>query len=120
CGRAQARANYGAFRRSGAAVDMVWFAGGHDGGDQETARVDELTAQWLGRWLAPGHPPPGANTGQPGFAVTRVLGFDPSTDQASLGIATAGSHPRPGGGGPPPPPPPRAPQPPAPPPRAGP
>ena len=93
----QASANYQAIRRSGAPVDMVWFAGGHDGGDQETARVDELTAQWLGRWLAPGHPPPGADTGQPGFAVTRVLGFDPSTDQASLGIATVGSYPGLGG-----------------------
>src|SRR5215470_15179688 len=93
----QASANYQEIRRNGAPVDMVWFAGGHDGGDQETARVDELTAQWLGRWLAPGHPPRGADTGQPGFAVTRVLGFDPSTDQASLGIATAGSYPGLGG-----------------------
>ena len=93
----QASANYQASRRNGTPVDMVWFAGGHDGGDQETPRVDALTAQWLGRWLAPGHPPRGAETGQPGFAVTRVLGFDPSTDQASLGIATAGSYPGLGG-----------------------
>ena len=89
----QASANYQAIRRNGAPVDMVWFAGGHDGGDQETTRVDALTAQWLGRWLAPGRPARSADTGQPGFAVTRVLGFDPSTDQASLGIATAGSYP---------------------------
>src|SRR6266550_2829356 len=89
----QANANYRAIRRNGAPVDMVWFAGGHDGGNQETARVESLTAQWLRRWLAPGHPAPAAGTGQPGFAVTRVLGFDPSSDQASLGIATAGSYP---------------------------
>src|SRR5215813_4435201 len=89
----QASANYQAIRRNGAPVDMVWFAGGHDGGDQETARVDSLTAQWLRRWLAPGRPEASAGTGQPGFAVTRVLGFDPSSDQASLGIATAGSYP---------------------------
>jgi len=95
----QASANYQAIHRNGTPVDMVWFAGGHDGGDQETARVDSLTAQWLGRWLAPGHLPRGADTGQPGFAVTRVLGFDPSTDQASLGIATAGSYPGLGGAG---------------------
>ena len=93
----QASANYQAIRRNGAPVDMVWFAGGHDGGDQETTRVDALTAQWLGRWLAPGRPARSARTGQPGFAVTRVLGFDPSTDQASLGIATAGSYPGLGG-----------------------
>jgi ABC-2 type transport system ATP-binding protein len=72
---------------------MVWFAGGHDGGNQETARVESLTAQWLRRWLAPGHPAASTGTGQPGFAVTRVLGFDPSSDQASLGIATASSYP---------------------------
>src|SRR5215467_11149270 len=86
----QANANYQAIRRNGAPVDMVWFAGGHDGGNQETARVESLTTQWLHRWLAPGHPPAGAGAVQPGFAVTRVLGFDPSSDQASLGIATAG------------------------------
>ena len=89
----QANANYRAIRRSGAPVGMVWFAGGHDGGNQETARVESLTAQWLRRWLVPGHPAGAAGTGQPGFAVTRVLGFDPSSDQASLGIATAGGYP---------------------------
>ena len=93
----QADANYQALHRNGAPVDMVWFAGGHDGGDQESARVDSLTAQWLQRWLAPGHPAASAGTGQPGFAVTRVLGFDPSTDQASLGIATASRYPGLGG-----------------------
>src|SRR5215831_18893946 len=89
----QANATYQAIRRNSAPVDMVWFAGGHDGGDQETARVESLTTQWLRRWLAPGHPPASAGTGQPPFAVTRVLGFDPSSDQASLGIATAPSYP---------------------------
>jgi ABC-2 type transport system ATP-binding protein len=89
----QANANYLAIRHNGAPVSMVWFAGGHDGGNQETARVESLTAQWLQRWLAPGHPPASAGTGQPGFAVTRVLGFDPSSDQASLGIATASRYP---------------------------
>jgi ABC-2 type transport system ATP-binding protein len=89
----QADANYRAIRRNGAPADMVWFAGGHDGGDQETARVESLTTQWLQRWLVPGHPPASAGTGQPRFAVTRVLGFDPSSDQASLGIATASSYP---------------------------
>ena len=92
-GLGQADANYRALRRNGAPVDMVWFAGGHDGGDQETARVESLTTQWLRRWLAPGHPPASAGTGQPPFAVTRVLGFDPSSNQESLGIATASSYP---------------------------
>ena len=43
----QASANYDAIQRNGAPVDMVWFSGGHDGGNQETTRVDELTAQWF-------------------------------------------------------------------------
>jgi ABC-2 type transport system ATP-binding protein len=89
----QANANYQAIRRNGAPADMVWFAGGHDGGDQETTRVNSLMAAWFGRWLAPGHAPASAPTGQPGFAVTRILGFDPSTDGATLGVATAMSYP---------------------------
>src|SRR6516225_3225532 len=91
-GMDQANANYQAIRRNGGPVNMVWFAGGHDGGDQETTRINALTAQWLSHWLAPGVTGQAA-TGQPGFAVTRVLGFDPSSDQASLGIATAASYP---------------------------
>ncbi|HEX4661713.1 MAG TPA: alpha/beta fold hydrolase, partial [Streptosporangiaceae bacterium] len=89
----QADANYRALRRNGASVDMVWFAGGHDGGDQETGRVESLTTQWLRRWLEPGHPPARAGTGQPSYAVTRVLGIDPSSGQTSLGIAAASSYP---------------------------
>ncbi len=89
----QANANYEAIRRNGAPADMVWFAGGHDGGDQETARINELTRQWFDRWLKPPHPPPGRGSGQPAFAVTRNLGFDPATDQQVLGIATAPSYP---------------------------
>src|SRR5262252_4406939 len=89
----QANANYRAIRRNGAPADMAWFAGGHDGGDPETNRVNSLMAAWFGRWLAPGHAPASAPTGQPGFAVTRVLGFDPSTDGATLGVATAASYP---------------------------
>ena len=132
----QANANYQAIRRNGAPVDMVWFAGGHDGGDQETSRVDALTEQWFDRWLKPPNRPfhagrtaagsgpgasasgagasgagaasaagtgaasaagPGLATGQPAFAVTRPLGFDPSSEQEILGIATAPSYPGLGG-----------------------
>ena len=132
----QANANYQAIRRNGAPVDMVWFAGGHDGGDQETSRVNALTEQWFDRWLKPPNRPfhagstasgsglgasgsgtgasgagaasaagtgaasaagPGLATGQPAFAVTRPLGFDPSSEQEILGIATAPSYPGLGG-----------------------
>jgi ABC-2 type transport system ATP-binding protein len=89
----QANANYQAIRRNGAPAGMVWFAGGHDGGDQENARVNSLMAAWFHRWLDPGHAPASAATGQPGFAVTRVLGFDPNTGGATLGVATAASYP---------------------------
>src|SRR5581483_6723594 len=92
----QADANYQALHRNGAPVNMVWFSGGHDGGDQQPAHVDALTADWFKRWLglggAAGGRPPGG-TGQPGFQVTRVLGFDPNTGDATLGIAAASSYP---------------------------
>jgi ABC-2 type transport system ATP-binding protein len=92
-GLSQANANYQQIRRAGTPVDMVWFAGGHDGGDQQTSRMEALTAQWFHRWLSPGHPPRSAPTGLPGFEVSRSLGFDPSTGQQSLGVATAAAYP---------------------------
>src|SRR6202020_3559792 len=49
----QADANYQAVRRNGAPAAMVWFAGGHDGGNQETRRLDTLTTNWFERWLTP-------------------------------------------------------------------
>ena len=89
----QADATYRVIRRNGGPAAMVWFAGGHDGGDQQTGYVDSLTAAWFTRWL--GHAR--AGPGQPGFAVTRALGFDPSTDGVTLGTATAASYPGLGG-----------------------
>jgi ABC-2 type transport system ATP-binding protein len=96
----QANANYQAIRRNGAPVDMVWFAGGHDGGNQEAGRIDDLTAQWFQRWLKPRQRPwpPGTSsarvaTGQPGFAVSRNLGFDASSGATQLGVATAARYP---------------------------
>jgi ABC-2 type transport system ATP-binding protein len=79
----QANANYQAIRRNGAPVDMVWFAGGHDGGNQEASRLTDLTQAWFDRWLMPRSRPwrPGARPGAAGaaadpgqraFAVSRV------------------------------------------------
>jgi ABC-2 type transport system ATP-binding protein len=93
----QADANYRAIRQGGATAAMVWFAGGHDGGDPQTSYVNSLTASWFTRWLAPGHGPASAGTGGPGFAVTRAEGFDPSTEEVTLGIASAASYPGLGG-----------------------
>src|ERR1022692_4928839 len=134
----QANANYQAIRHNGAPVDMVWFNGGHDGGDQEASRVSALTRQWFERWLMPGHGSTGSSstgssgtgssgtgssstgssgtgssgtgssstgssstgsssTGQPGFAVSRDRGYDPSSDQEVLGTATSARFPGLGG-----------------------
>ena len=105
----QANGNYQAIRRNGAPVDMVWFAGGHDGGNQETSRITQLTTQWFDRWLTPPHrwsradrtvstglhasTGLSASTGQPAFAVTRDLGYDPSSGNEVLGVATAPRYP---------------------------
>src|SRR6185437_11476564 len=53
----QADATDQALRRNGAPAAMVWFAGGHDGGNQETSRLDALTTDWFERWLTPQRPP---------------------------------------------------------------
>jgi ABC-2 type transport system ATP-binding protein len=99
----QADGNYQAIRRNGAPVDLVWFAGGHDGGNQETSRITQLTTQWFDRWLTARHPWSGADhpartgqsapTGQPAFAVTRDLGYDSSSGNYVLGVATAPRYP---------------------------
>ncbi len=96
----QADANYQAIRRNGAPADMVWFNGGHDGGDQETGRVISLTTAWFRHWLQPaGAGTAGAGTagiggvGQPAFAVSRDVGVDPSTGAQLLGVATAPGYP---------------------------
>jgi ABC-2 type transport system ATP-binding protein len=106
----QANANYQAIRRNGTPVDMVWFAGGHDGGNQETSQVNQLTEQWFDRWLKPARRPvrfeagggfgpasPLPVPGVPAFAVSRELGFDASTGQELLGAATAPRYPGLGG-----------------------
>ena len=97
----QANGNYQAIRRNGAPVDMVWFAGGHDGGNQETSRITQLTTEWFTRWLKAPHrwsaADHSARTGQPAFAVTRDLGYDPSSGNDVLGVATAARYPGLGG-----------------------
>jgi ABC-2 type transport system ATP-binding protein len=93
----QANGNYQAIQRNGAPVGMAWFAGGHDGGNQETSRITQLTTEWFGRWLKPRHLWSRADhsvpTGQPAFAVTRNRGYDPSSGNQVLEIATAPGYP---------------------------
>jgi ABC-2 type transport system ATP-binding protein len=105
----QANSNFQAIRHNGTPVDLVWYAGGHDGGDQETGRITGLTARWFARWLrggapgaavrdaagprAAGHSGTAGGSPWPAFAVSRNLGFDPDSGQQMLGVATAPAYP---------------------------
>ncbi|WP_079131940.1 alpha/beta fold hydrolase [Streptomyces nanshensis] len=71
----QADAMAKAIRANGAPVSVDWFAGGHDGGDLETSRLDARTTAWFDRYLKGDK---GADTG-PAFRVTKSGGVD-STD----------------------------------------
>ncbi|OEV30133.1 ABC transporter ATP-binding protein [Streptomyces nanshensis] len=71
----QADAMAKAIRANGAPVSVDWFAGGHDGGDLETARLDARTTAWFDRHLKREK---GVEAG-PAFRVTRAGGMD-STD----------------------------------------
>ncbi|WP_181763518.1 alpha/beta fold hydrolase [Streptomyces albidus (ex Kaewkla and Franco 2022)] len=71
----QADAMAKAIRANGAPVAVDWFAGGHDGGDLETARLDARTTAWFDHYLKGDE---GAETG-PAFRITESGGMD-STD----------------------------------------
>ncbi|MEU7716960.1 CocE/NonD family hydrolase [Streptomyces tibetensis] len=59
-----------AIRANGAPVDVDWIAGGHDGGDMETGRVEGRVTSWFDRYLKDDE---SADTG-PAFRVSRTLG----------------------------------------------
>jgi ABC-2 type transport system ATP-binding protein len=75
----QADAMARAISGNGAPVAVDWIAGGHDGGDLETDRVQRRIGDWFDRYLKDDK---GTGTG-PGFRVTRTGGID-STDGAAL------------------------------------
>ncbi|MEU8588056.1 alpha/beta fold hydrolase [Streptomyces sp. NPDC048664] len=75
----QADAAARAIRASGAPVDVDWIAGGHDGGDLETARVQARVTAWFDHYLKGEK---SAATG-PAFRVSRSGGID-STDGTAL------------------------------------
>ncbi|WP_326736236.1 alpha/beta fold hydrolase [Streptomyces sp. NBC_01022] len=75
----QADAMAKAVKANGAPVSVDWIAGGHDGGDRETGRVQKRVGDWFDRYLKGDE---GADTG-PAFRVTRTGGID-STDGAAL------------------------------------
>ena len=76
---------------NGAPVAVDWSSGGHDGGDQETARVDARIRDWFDRYLK--HEP--VNTG-PAFRVTRQGGVDTTTGEVLQSGATDRPLPRAG------------------------
>ncbi|MET7570747.1 CocE/NonD family hydrolase [Streptomyces sp. NPDC005492] len=82
----QADAAAKAIRANGAPVDVDWIAGGHDGGDMETSRVQARVTSWFDRYLKDDE---NTDTG-PAFRVTRTGGVD-STDGAALLRGASGS-----------------------------
>ncbi|MEV7709237.1 alpha/beta fold hydrolase [Streptomyces sp. NPDC088270] len=75
----QADAMARAISGNGAPVAVDWTAGGHDGGDLETDRVQHRIGAWFDRYLKDDK---NVDTG-PAFRVTRTGGVD-STDGAAL------------------------------------
>ncbi|MFL3870047.1 alpha/beta fold hydrolase [Streptomyces griseobrunneus] len=84
-----------AISANGAPVSVDWISGGHDGGDNETPRVEGRVGAWFDRYLKE---ETGTDTG-PAFRVTRTGGID-STDGAALKRgASSDTYPGLGSGG---------------------
>ncbi|MFF7753630.1 CocE/NonD family hydrolase [Streptomyces sp. NPDC007971] len=86
---AQADAAQKAVRAGGAPVDVDWIAGGHDGGDLESARVEGRVTAWFDRYLKGDR---SADTG-PAFRITRTGGVNSTTGAAQLRGASATGYP---------------------------
>ncbi|MFB6840356.1 alpha/beta fold hydrolase [Streptomyces sp. NPDC056361] len=74
---------------NGAPVAVDWIAGGHDGGDRETERVERRIGAWFDRWLKRDT---SVDTG-PAFRVSRTGGVDSTDGRATLRAATADRYP---------------------------
>ncbi|WP_329117498.1 alpha/beta fold hydrolase [Streptomyces sp. NBC_01465] len=85
----QADAATKAIKANGAPVAVDWIAGGHDGGDRETGRIDGRISNWFGRYLKGDK---GVDTG-PAFRVTRTGGISSTDGAAQLRGASSGSYP---------------------------
>lgn len=97
--------------KNGAPVSVDWVAGGHDGGDQETERVQQRVTGWFDHYLKrqQGQQGPqggteggsedereGGDTG-PAFRISRTGGVDSTDGRARLRGATGESYPGLGG-----------------------
>ncbi|MGI5454948.1 CocE/NonD family hydrolase [Streptomyces sp. CA-249302] len=85
----QADAAAKAIRANGAPVDVDWIAGGHDGGDLETSRVQSRVQSWFDRYLKDDK---ATDTG-PAFRITRTGGVDSTDGAALLRGASDGTYP---------------------------
>ncbi|MER7959056.1 alpha/beta fold hydrolase [Streptomyces sp. NPDC096030] len=74
---------------NGAPVAVDWIAGGHDGGDRETERVEARIDAWFDRHLKQDK---GADTG-PAFRVSRTGGVDSTDGRAQLRGASSDRYP---------------------------
>ncbi|WP_425264951.1 alpha/beta fold hydrolase [Streptomyces yokosukanensis] len=86
---AQSDAAERAIRANGAPVDVDWIAGGHDGGDMETDRVQARVRAWFDRYLKGDT---SAGTG-PAFRITRTGGVNSGDGTAQLRGASAAAYP---------------------------
>ncbi|MEV4612855.1 alpha/beta fold hydrolase [Kitasatospora sp. NPDC049258] len=80
---------------NGAPVAVDWFAGGHDGGTEGSARVDDRVTAWFDHHLKQRT----AEATGPAFRVTRTGGVDSTGFQAVLRGADADTYPGLGGTG---------------------
>ncbi|MET9380352.1 CocE/NonD family hydrolase [Streptomyces sp. NPDC002928] len=85
----QADAAAKAIRANGAPVDVDWIAGGHDGGDMESSRVQARVTAWFDRYLKDDK---GTDTG-PAFRITRTGGVDSTDGAAQLRGASGDTYP---------------------------
>ncbi|GGY18004.1 CocE/NonD family hydrolase [Streptomyces djakartensis] len=78
-----------AIRATGAPVGVDWIAGGHDGGDRESGRVQGRVKSWFDRYLKQDK---GVDTG-PAFRVTRTLGTGSGDGEPRLTGVTSDRYP---------------------------
>ncbi|MEU8796147.1 alpha/beta fold hydrolase [Spirillospora sp. NPDC048819] len=82
-----AAANARAIAANGAPVSVVWFQGGHDGGDPETERIEGLVLDFFDARLKRSAAP-----SSDGFTVTRAGGIDSSTQEVVVEEATTRTY----------------------------
>lgn len=76
-------------KANGAPVAVDWMAGGHDGGNAETGRIENRISSWFDHYLKKDT---GVDTG-PAFRVSRTGGVDSTDGQALLRGASSDSYP---------------------------